>query len=332
MGRDPPRFGPTPRASHDTASDKTLSRDWGPTAYKHRAGPRSPSGALEGLLARPPLAPAPPTPRHPPLPPETDPLDFLLETIGFPPDWCGSSILQRFGTSVTTRRGGPLRLAGGLEVHPDRDLGPASEGTASIEPPSDLFWPGYSGGRIQRLRADRIERVAASPHQLSLTGRVLSEDDSFRRGPGTPVHALLHPESGPENLETRSGRLLDVRLSAFAIEVTSISPAAQEHRLTPERAPQGSSARITPLQTPDAPVGCCELDLAVSAVHVLSNPLTGCAVDLIEAVPPWSSFDSQSVASPLALFVSPWQLAEDRLERLAPGDRVRGTFLLVARS
>jgi hypothetical protein len=65
-----------------------------------------------------------------------------------------------------------------------------------------------------------------------------------------------------------------------------------------------------------------ELSMRIRTISHMRNALTGETVHRIELDAP---------GSPLEVFLSPWQLAQDDLPHPRPGDRIEGVFLLIGR-
>ncbi|MEO0651075.1 MAG: hypothetical protein AAFZ65_10390 [Planctomycetota bacterium] len=233
-------------------------------------------------------------------------MDFLLECIGFPPDYDHAELIDlfdRLGEAAPWRdregRQRRLALGNGLEIRlADREL----EGGPEV-------WPFFTAADSLRLEVDRLERLPDSPLDALLHGwanpagaRSTEVSARFRFSTW-----LVDRRRLPATL--RRGRVLAVSVAGYALDVRTVTPTA----LRP---------RIEPLGGPEDPGGCVDLTLQVLDVELLENPVTGAHVQRLELDAP---------GRPLTVFISPWQLEEYQLELPTPGVTIRGTFLFNGR-
>ena len=233
-------------------------------------------------------------------------MDFLLECIGFPPDYDPAELIDlfdRLGESAPWRdregRQRRLTLGNGLEIRlADRDLAGGAE-----------VWPFFTAADSLRIEVDRLERLPDSPFDALLHGwanptgeRSAEASARFRFSTW-----LVDRRRLPATL--RRGRVLAVSVAGYALDVRTVTRAD----LPPA---------IEPLGGPDDPGGCVELTLPVLDVDRIDNPVTGTAVQRLLLDAP---------GRPLTVFVSPWQLEEYGLVPPAPGVTIRGTFLFNGR-
>jgi hypothetical protein len=235
-------------------------------------------------------------------------LDFLLECIGFPPDFDHRELpdlVQRFGEAAPWRdpAGSHRRLAlgGGLELRLDHDLG---QGTPTV-------WPYFAAAERLRIEVDSLERVSDAPYDALLRGWANPPGATDAAGEREPSYAFATWLSDRRRLPRtlRRGRVLAVAVAGFALDITAVTEA-------PGR------ASIEPLGGPEDPGGCVELELPIRAVESLANPLTGAVVERLTLGAPGRSF---------SVFASRWQLASDQLPEPRPGAWLRGTFLFNGR-
>jgi len=246
-------------------------------------------------------------------------VDFLLECIGFPPDYDLADLARKArsdGEPVPWR--GPsgehyrLALGGGLDLRFDREQGSRNW----------TLCPYYQTEQRLRVRVETVREVPDSPYDALVTGW---GNPPLAGDPGDspeayPISIVLTDRRRlPRAL--RPGHVLAVSVAGFALDVDNIAPETGGQRSARSRPlPQGGW--IAPLGGMDDPGGCVELSLPVIETRQRTNPVTGAAVTRIEAAAPGRNFH---------LFASPWQLATDELPPPAPGSIVEGTFLLTGR-
>ncbi|MEW6072533.1 MAG: hypothetical protein AB1726_08070 [Planctomycetota bacterium] len=249
-------------------------------------------------------------------------MDFLLECIGFPPDYDLDALARRIaaeGEAVAWR--GPagthlrLPLSGGVEVRLDREGG---------EERTDL-WPHYEVRRRLRVAVQSISPLPDSPFDVLLTGianpPLPSGDDlgSEVTGEDYPLATYLSDARRlPRDLPR--GHVLAVSVCGFALDVTYLGP--NEGVRDPYVLEEPCGALLVPLGGEERPRGAMEVSLRVREVRHLQNPLTGVLVDVLEADAP---------GRPLDLFVSRWQLETEGFPAPRPGWRIEGAFLFTGR-
>ena len=245
-------------------------------------------------------------------------MDFLLECIGFPPDMdhdALAGVVRAEGESVPYRGPGGehlrLPLADGLELRLDRE----EDSSLSV------LLPYFAESSRLRVAVDGVHDVADSPHDALVSGwaapPVPGEDE---RGPG--AYRLSTWITDARRLPRRlpEGHVLAVSVAGFALDIAFVGP--NNRGSAPEVLEQRRGFACAPLGSPEDPGGCAEVSARVSAVRHLRNTITGRPVDVLEVDAPERA---------LRLFVSPWQLEQDRLPAPRPGYRVEGTFLFTGR-
>lgn len=248
-------------------------------------------------------------------------MDFLLECIGFAPDFDLAELVQRIrygGEPVAWRgpRGTHMRFAfqGGLEVRLDREDGQDHW----------TLWPHYEVQRRLRVSVQSVVRLPDSPYDALLTG-IANPPPPGLEGP-LDGHGDDYPlatyVSDARRLErpVEAGHVVAVSAAGFALDVSYVGPNAGVKN--PYILEEPSGASLLPVGGPDRPGGCMEVSLRVKQVLRLRNPITGIDVDLIEADAP---------GRPLDLFLSRWQLEADGFDLPRPGWRVEGAFLFTGR-
>lgn len=245
-------------------------------------------------------------------------MDFLLECVGFPPDMdpeALANVVRSEGEAVAYRGPGGehlrLPLADGLELRLDREEG--SELTVLL--------PYYAESSRLRVALEELRDVPDSPHDALLSGwaapPVPGEDE---REPG--AYRITTWITDRRRLPRRlpRGHVLAVSMAGFALDLSFVGP--NNGGAAPEVLEERRGFSCAPLGAPEDPGGCAEVSARVSAVRHLRNSLTGRPVDVLEVDAPERA---------LHLFVSPWQLEEDRQPAPRPGYRVEGTFLFTGR-
>jgi hypothetical protein len=257
-------------------------------------------------------------------------MEFLLECIGFPPDWdlerVAKEVRERGEKSAyrgTTGEHLQLPLAGGLELRLDHD----GEGEPSL-------WPFYASRYRRRVAVSDLRAVADSSYDAILQGvtdpiapfeceesdwRLSDLSGAEEEAEGHALAAcLVDAKRLPRTLAM--GHVLAVNLAGFALSIDFVGP--NEHGSSPEVLDLPHGARMQVLGGADNPAACMELSMRIRSVSHMRNAITGEEVNCIELDAP---------GAPLEVFVSPWQLEQDGLPRPKPGGRVEGVFLLLGR-
>jgi hypothetical protein len=246
-------------------------------------------------------------------------VDFLLECIGFPPDYPLDDLIQRVleEGEPAAWRGDPARhrrlvLGGGLELRLDKDHG-------------QKHWnllPHYQVSHRLRVAVDEIRALPDSPFDALLIGWAVPplEADEPRTRPGAyRVSAYITDARRlPKNLPP--GHVLALSVAGFALDVTYIGP--DEGARDPQILDEECGASIRPLGAPGDPGGCAEVSLRIQSIRHLANPITGIPVEALEVDAP---------GRPLELFASRWQMEKDGLPPPRPGWRIEGTFMISGR-
>ena len=247
-------------------------------------------------------------------------MDFLLECIGFPPNFDYASLareIRRRGESVAWRgpEGEHLRypFPGGLEVRLDREHGQSE----------DSLWPHYEVARRLRVRISDLLHIPDSPFDVLLQGIANPSlpDDPLGETSGDdyPIATYLSDARRIPS-EIGAGHVIAVSISGFALDVSAIVP--NEGVRNPYLALEPRGSLLLPLEGSQQPGGCMELSLPIRSVRRLENPLTREWIEVIEADAP---------GRPLDLFFSRWQLETHELPVPRPGWRIEGAFLFTGR-
>ena len=255
-------------------------------------------------------------------------MEFLLECIGFPPDWDLDRVAQEVrdrGESAALR--GPdgehlrLALADGLELRLDQD----DEREPSL-------WPFYTSRYRRRVAVSGLDSIPDSAHDAILRGVTnpiapiehevgdwrFSDLEAMREfSPGHPlVTYLTDAKRLPRALP--KGHVLAVNVTGFALSIDYLGP--NECGADPDVLEEPHGARLEPLGGADSPVACMEISMRIRSISHMKNALTGEPVNRIELDAP---------GAPLEVFISPWQLERDNLPHPQPGSRIEGVFLLI---
>ena len=250
----------------------------------------------------------------------TSPVDFLLECVGFSPDYDRDGLIERIlteGESIawrgTPERHRQLSLGSGLELRMDRE---ADQERWTI-------WPHYQVSRRLRIAVENVRSIPDSPFDAILTGWAAPPwpgDDARPGDPGAYRLAtnLCDGRRLPRDLSPN--HVLAISVAGFALDVSYLGPnvGVKDARILERE----SGAWIEPLGERDDPGGCSEVSLRIISLKHLRNPITGVDVDLLQVDAP---------GRPLDLFLSRWQLEKDGLPTPRPGYRIEGTFLFNGR-
>jgi hypothetical protein len=258
-------------------------------------------------------------------------VDFLLECIGFPPDHPLEDLVERVrkdGEPAPWR--GPaehhmrLPLCAGLELRADHD---PARGTWNI-------LPHFQSHRRLRVGVETIQSVPDSRFDALLTGWAappLPYEEQFvelgsggvlvAQAPGAyPITMYLTDARRLPVSGVPPGSVLAVSVAGFALDVSYVGPDEGARDATILERETGASIEL--LEGPGEPAGCAEVSLRILEVHHLENPITKVRFDRVETDAP---------ERPHSLFVSRWQLEQDRLPPPRPGVRIEGTFLFLGR-
>jgi hypothetical protein len=246
------------------------------------------------------------------------PVDFLLECIGFPPDFDLAELVD-----IVLERGEPAPWRGPAERHRRLPLGGGLELRLDREDFEDhwTLLPYYRSPYRVRVAVDGLRTVPDSPWDAQLVGWVgppVDCNDPYPSGKYALSALLTDARRLPRKLAR--GHVLAVSVAGFALDVSYVGPNEGARDTSIVDAPHGAS--IVPLGGPADPGGCADVSTRIRELRHLRNPITGRAVDLLEVDAP---------ERPLHLFVSPWQLARDRFEPPRTGWRIEGSFLFTGR-
>jgi hypothetical protein len=236
-------------------------------------------------------------------------VDFLLECIGFPPDYAIEDIVERVlrDGEPAAWRGEPdrhrrLALGGGLEIRIDRDHGRSDWSVL----------PHFQVPHRLRVAVDEIRAVPDSPFDALVLGWAAPplEPEEARLQPGSYRLSAFVTDARRLPRRIPFGHVLALSLAGFALDVSHVGP-------------EGDAApRIAPLGSNEDPGGCSDVSLRILRILHLENPITRIPVEVLEVDAP---------ERPLQLFVSRWQLEKDALPQPRPGWRIEGTFLFSGR-
>lgn len=246
-------------------------------------------------------------------------MDFLLECIGFPPELDRAQLvaLVRERGEPTAYRGPGgehlrLPLADGLELRLDRE-----EGQEHL-----TLLPYFAEPNRLRVVAQELLDVADSPHDALLVGWAAPPipGDAHEKAPGAYRLSTWLTDASRLRGVLQPGHVLAVSVAGFALDVAYVGPnnGLSDPRVLERR----RGFALTPLGSAEDPGGCVELSARIMSVRHIRNSMTQLAVDVLEVDAP---------ERPLHLFVSPWQLEQDRLPAPRPGFRIEGSFLFTGR-
>jgi len=249
-------------------------------------------------------------------------VDFLLECIGFPPDYDTDALVERVRSE-----GEPVAWRGDPENHLRLPLGEGLELRLDREPGQD-FWtllPHFRVPHRLRVAVDEVRTIPDSPFDALLTGWASPPSPYERRELGMTEPGafrlstwLTDARRLPSKLEL--GHVLAISIAGFALEVSYVGPNAgvKDQAILERR----RGALVEPLGGALNPGGCSDVSVRVKSLQRLRNQLTGETVELVVADAP---------ERPLLLFLSPWQLRMDGLPTPRPGWRIEGTFMFTGR-
>jgi len=246
-------------------------------------------------------------------------VDFLLECIGFPPDYPTDDLVRRVieQGEPAAWRGDPARhrrlpLGGGLELRLDKEDG-------------QEHWnllPHYQVSHRLRVAVDEIRALPDSPFDALLIGWAAPpvDADDAQLGPGAYRMCAYITDARRLPKKLPHGHVLALSVAGFALDVTYVGP--DERASDPRVLDEECGASVRPLGGAEEPGGCAELSGRIQRIRHLVNPITAMAVEALEVDAP---------GRPLELFASRWQLEKDGLPPPRPGWRIEGTFMMSGR-
>jgi len=250
-------------------------------------------------------------------------MDFLLECIGFPPDWPLRRLVE-----AALERGEPAAWRGAAATHRSLRLGEFVE--VLVERDGDGPWsclPLCASPHRLRLAVHGRKRIADARFDALVSGRVLV--DGAR--PGAPDERADASTGGyhasaclvdARKLPARLARdhVLALELCALALDVSYIGDdKGCEHVEAPgmER-----GAWLAPLAGPDDPSGAMELSARIARILREKNPYSGEPYEVLELDCP---------VRPIRALCSRWQREAEGLEPPRVGARIEGVFLFAGR-
>lgn len=247
-------------------------------------------------------------------------MDFLLECVGFAPDYDRDSLIDRVlseGESIAWR-GAPelhlaLNLGGGLQLRMDKEP----------EHPDWTLWPYFQVSRRLRIAVESVRPIPDSPFDSLLTGWAAPPLPGEDYPPGLKgayrlATNLCDARRLPRSLSP--DHVLAISVAGYALDVSYLGPNSGVFDASILELESG--AWIQPLGGDAAPGGCSDISARIKSVKHLRNPVTGVDVDHLVVDAP---------ARPIDLFLSRWQLEKDGLPLPRPGYRIEGTFLFNGR-
>ncbi len=246
-------------------------------------------------------------------------MDFLLECIGFPPDFPIDDLiaLVKSDGEPAAWRGDPalhrrLPLGGGLELRMDRE-------------PGQKHWnllPDFKVNHRLRVAVEEIRALPDSPFDALLVGWAAPKADGARSGARGGAYRLCTYLSDarklPRNLPR--GHVLAVSIAGYSLDLSYVGP--NDEASSTLVLDEESGASVRPLGAANDPGGCAEVSVRIREIRHVENPITRREVQVLEVDAP---------ERPLDLFVSRWQLEKDGFEPPRPGWRIEGTFMFSGR-
>jgi len=251
-------------------------------------------------------------------------VDFLLECIGFPPEYDLAEL-----ASTVERRGEPCPWRGPPDRHLRLALGAGLEVRLDREPDApERFWPHYESSHRLRVAVQSVRALPDTAYDVLLHGtanpplpdagsRADVQLEALRED--YPLAAVL-TDARRLRSEPPPGHVLAVSLAGFSLDVAYLGP--DEGIRDPYVRGEPRGAALLPTGDPERPGGCMDLSLRIRSLRRTENPLTGCAVDVLEADAP---------GRPLELFLSRWMVEEGGFDPPRPGWRVEGAFQFYGR-
>jgi len=236
-------------------------------------------------------------------------VDFLLECIGFPPDYPMADLVRHVlerGEPAPWRGEGRdhrrLALGGGLELRMDR-----------TDPSQNWnVLPYFHAARRLRVAVDDLRPLPDSPFDVLLHSWVAPPVDPaerrLQRGAYRLCVNLMDARKLPASIDY--GHVLAIQTAGFALDIAGVT--AQEAA--------GHEPAIEPLRGDSNTGGCADLSLRVRSVSRFINDITGLEIQALELDAP---------EFPLTVFVSPWELEQRALPAPRVGGTIQGSFLFL---
>ena len=246
-------------------------------------------------------------------------VDFLLECIGFPPDYDIEELVERIRAE-----GEPAVWRGPADRHLRYDLGAGLELRLDRDTQGDHWhlFPQVQVPHRLRVAVERVRQLPDSPFDALLHGWADPPSSEYRDGPRPGAYRLsvllTDARRLPHNLAR--GSVLAVSMAGFALDVLYVGPNSGVS--DPRILEQPHGAAIGALGGIDDPGGCADVSVRIREIRHCVNPFTGMPVDMLVTDAP---------GRPLQLMVSRWQLEKDSLPLPRPGWRIEGTFLFSGR-
>lgn len=246
-------------------------------------------------------------------------MDFLLECIGFPPEYPLADLVERIqAEGEPTPWRGPaqdhlrLALGSGLELRMDRA---GSDQRWDVVPHVDV-------PHRLRVAVEWVRSLPDSPFDALLNGWAAPPPAGSPAGtpPGAYRLCTFLGDARRIPRTLRRGQVLAVSVAGYALDVSYVGPNAGVRDTRILELPRGAS--IGPLGGLDDPGGCADVSLRIQEIQHRVNPITKAPVDLLVCDAP---------ERPILLLVSRWQLEGDDLPAPRPGWRIEGTFVFSGR-
>lgn len=250
-------------------------------------------------------------------------MDFLLECVGFPPDWP----LRRL-VDAAQARGEPAAWRGPAATHKSLRLGELVE--VLVERDGAGPWsclPLCASPHRLRLAVQARAKIADARFDALVSGRVLP-DGARHATPGDRADAgaggygasacLVDARKLPRRLA--AGHVLALELCALALDVSYIgADKGCEH---PQALDMERGAWLAPLAGVDDPSGAMELSARIARIVREKNPLTDEPYEVLELDCP---------VRPIRALCSRWSREAEGLEPPQVGARIEGVFLFAGR-
>ncbi len=236
-------------------------------------------------------------------------MDFLLECIGFPPDYPLEHLVER-----VLAEGEPAPWRGDVRFHRRLPLGAGLElrmDRTDEQRPWNLL-PHFQPARRLRVSVDDLRALPDSPFDVLLQAWVAPPSEpaerKLRKGAYRLCINLVDARKLPAVIDY--GHVLAVQAAGFALDVSALEA----------RASAIHESWIRPLSGENDPGGCADLSLRVRGLTRFANPITGLEIRALELDAP---------EFPLTVFVSPWELERNGLGEVRAGGTISGSFLFL---